>query len=95
MGRRLIGEKYVDLPNKLQLVSVFSVYAAANTCMQLDLVDASGKTAMHVATQDGKINALMEMLGRSVNVDARDAAAETPLHSAARSGKVSAVGGIG
>lgn len=63
--------------------------------MQLNLVDVSGRTALHVATQDGQLNALMEMLGRSVNVDARDAAAETPLHNAARSGKVSAVGVVG
>ncbi|CAB1110917.1 unnamed protein product [Ectocarpus sp. CCAP 1310/34] len=55
---------------------------------ELDLTDAAGRTALHVASQDGKVNALGELLGRSVNVDAKDAMGETALHYAAYSGKV-------
>lgn len=56
--------------------------------VQLDLVDVSGRTALHVATQEGRVNALREILGRSVDIDARDENGEAALHRAARSGQV-------
>lgn len=55
---------------------------------QLDLTDSSGRTALHLASQDGQIEALAELLERSVEVDARDGQENTGLHIAAYSGKV-------
>lgn len=56
--------------------------------VQLDLSDASGRTAVHVASQAGQLNALREILGRSVDVNATDAGGDSALHLAALSGKV-------
>lgn len=56
--------------------------------IQLDLADASARTALHVASQDGQVDALKEILGRSVDVNATDAAGDSALHSAALAGKV-------
>ena len=56
---------------------------------QLDLTDSSGQTALHLASQDGQIEALRELLEQSIDVDARDGQENTGLHIAAYSGKVS------
>lgn len=42
-----------------------------------------------MASQHGQVNALKEMLGRSVDVNAKDAAGDSALHFAALAGKVS------
>lgn len=41
-----------------------------------------------MASRDGQMNALNEMLGRSVDVNATDADGDSALHFAALSGKV-------
>lgn len=55
---------------------------------QLELTDSSGQTALHLASQDGQIEALSELLERSIDVDARDDQKNTGLHIAAYSRKV-------
>ncbi|CAM9799433.1 unnamed protein product, partial [Laminaria digitata] len=63
-------------------------FCRALSLTQLDLTDTSGQTALHLASQDGQIEALRELLERSVDVDARDHHQNTGLHMAAYSGKV-------
>lgn len=55
---------------------------------QLDRVDTFGRTALHIAAQGGRTNALREILGRPIDVDSRDSGGQTALHHAALSGKV-------
>lgn len=75
---------HMRLQTAQALSSVVPAFSA-----KLDLVDAYGRTALHVAAQHGQINALSEILGRSVDTDAKDVkGGETALHYAASSGKV-------
>ncbi|CAM9734777.1 unnamed protein product, partial [Choristocarpus tenellus] len=56
--------------------------------VQIDAEDSTGRTALHVAAQNGQTEALKELLCRSVDVNALDTFGCTPLHNSAYSDKV-------
>ena len=45
----------------------------------------SGRAALHMAAQGGRVDVLQEILGRDVDVDAKDLGGETALHISAYS----------
>jgi ankyrin repeat protein len=63
------------------LASIASILATNHS--QVNIRDAEGRTALHLATTEGHVELVRFLIAQGANVNAKNERAETPLHDAA------------